>query len=236
MLEEVKEKVYQANMLLPQSGLVTLTWGNSSQIDRASGLVVIKPSGVPYKQLTPEDMVVVNMDGKVIEGDLQPSSDTPTHLYLYKKWLNITGIVHTHSPWAVAFAQAGLDIPAAGTTHADTFYGDVPVAQKLSKEQVERDYELNTGKTIVSEFTKRDLNPMAIPAVLTDDHGPFTWGENVNEAVHNAIILDTVANMAYHTMMLSPGQDIHIEQYLLDRHYYRKHGEMAYYGQKNQTF
>lgn len=231
MLEELKEKVYAANMALPKNRLVTLTWGNVSEIDRELGLIVIKPSGVPYETMTAQDMVVVDLQGNVVEGKLNPSSDTPTHVHLYKEWSELGGIVHTHSNWAVAFAQAGMDIPAAGTTHADTFYGDVPVAPKLTKEQVDTDYELNTGKTIVEEFTKRKLDPMAVPAILTDDHGPFTWGKDANDAVHNAIVLDTVANMTYHTIMLSGDKDVHIQQYLLDRHYYRKHGANAYYGQ-----
>lgn len=231
MLENLKKRVYDANMFLPHNGLVTLTWGNASEIDRQQGLIVIKPSGVPYEDLTPEDMVVVDLDGHVVEGDLNPSSDTPTHLYLYKKWPEIGGIVHTHSNWAVAFAQAGMDIPASGTTHADTFYGDVPVANKLTESQVNNNYELNTGVTIVQEFKERHIDPLAIPAVLTNDHGPFTWGESAAEAAKNALILDTVANMTYHTLMLSGSQDTHVAQYLLDKHYFRKHGEHAYYGQ-----
>lgn len=230
MLEDMKRKVYEANMALPKNNLVTLTWGNVSQIDRDSGYFVIKPSGVDYDELTPEDMVVVDMNGQVVEGKLNPSSDTPTHAFLYQQWPQLGGIVHTHSKWAVAFAQAGVPIPAAGTTHADTFYGDVPVAHRLTKAEVDGDYELNTGKSIVRAFQEKNIDPLAIPGVLTNDHGPFTWGKNAVDAVHNAIVLDVVAEMAYHTLQLNPN-DITIPQYLLDRHYYRKHGPNAYYGQ-----
>lgn len=231
MLEEIKQRVYEANLELPKNNLVTLTWGNVSEIDRESGLFVIKPSGVEYDQLKPEDMVVCDLDGKVVEGDLNPSSDTPTHAYLYRMWPEIGGIVHTHSKWAVSFAQAGVDLPAAGTTHADTFYGPVPVAPRLTKEEVDGEYELNTGKSIVDTFAKREIDPMAVPGVLTNDHGPFTWGKDAFSAVHNAIVLDVVAEMTYHTMQIN-GNDISVPQYLLDRHYFRKHGPNAYYGQK----
>lgn len=233
MLEELKEKVYEANIALPANNLVTLTWGNASQIDRDKGLFVIKPSGVDYDKLQPEDMVVVDLNGKVIEGQMNPSSDTPTHAFLYRYWSELGGIVHTHSKWAVAFAQAGIPVPAAGTTHADTFYGDVPVADRLSKEEVDGEYELNTGKSIARVFDRSNIDPMAVPGVLTNDHGPFTWGEDATEAVHNAIVLDVVAEMDYHTMSLNPSQDIHVPQYLLDRHYFRKHGVNAYYGQSS---
>ena len=231
MLENLKKVVYEANMSLPANNLVTLTWGNVSQIDREKGLFVIKPSGVDYKTLRPEDMVVVDLDGHVVEGDMNPSSDTPTHAFLYRHWHDLGGIVHTHSKWAVAFAQAGIPVPAAGTTHADTFYGDVPVADRLTQAEVADDYELNTGKSIVRVFERENLDPMAIPGVLTNDHGPFTWGKDAMDAVHNAIVLDVVADMDYHTMQLNPAQDIHVPQYLLDKHYYRKHGANAYYGQ-----
>ena len=186
---------------------------------------------VDYNDLKPEDMVVVSLDGHVVEGNLNPSTDTPTHAFLYRHWTDLGGIVHTHSKWAVAFAQAGIPVPAAGTTHADTFYGDVPVARRLTKNEVDSEYELNTGKSIVRAFESEDIDPMAVPGVLTNDHGPFTWGKDAMDAVHNAIVLDVVAEIDYHTMSLNPSQDIHVPQYLLDRHYYRKHGVNAYYGQ-----
>ncbi|MFK8248602.1 L-ribulose-5-phosphate 4-epimerase [Leuconostoc mesenteroides] len=231
MLEDLKKEVYEANMALPANNLVTLTWGNVSQVDREKGVFVIKPSGVDYNDLKPEDMVVVSLDGHVVEGNLNPSTDTPTHAFLYQHWTDLGGIVHTHSKWAVAFAQAGIPVPAAGTTHADTFYGDVPVARRLTKNEVDSEYELNTGKSIVRAFESEDIDPMAVPGVLTNDHGPFTWGKDAMDAVHNAIVLDVVAEIDYHTMSLNPSQDIHVPQYLLDRHYYRKHGVNAYYGQ-----
>lgn len=231
MLEDLKKEVYEANMALPANNLVTLTWGNVSQVDREKGVFVIKPSGVDYNDLKPEDMVVVSLDGHVVEGNLNPSTDTPTHAFLYRHWTDLGGIVHTHSKWAVAFAQAGIPVPAAGTTHADTFYGDVPVARRLTKNEVDSEYELNTGKSIVRAFESEDIDPIAVPGVLTNDHGPFTWGKDAIDAVHNAIVLDVVAEIDYHTMSLNPSQDIHVPQYLLDRHYYRKHGVNAYYGQ-----
>lgn len=231
MLEDLKKEVYEANMALPANNLVTLTWGNVSQVDREKGVFVIKPSGVDYNDLRPEDMVVVSLDGHVVEGNLNPSTDTPTHAFLYRHWTDLGGIVHTHSKWAVAFAQAGIPVPAAGTTHADTFYGDVPVARRLTKNEVDSEYELNTGKSIVRAFESEDIDPIAVPGVLTNDHGPFTWGKDAMDAVHNAIVLDVVAEIDYHTMSLNPSQDIHVPQYLLDRHYYRKHGVNAYYGQ-----
>lgn len=231
MLEDLKKEVYEANMALPANNLVTLTWGNVSQVDREKGVFVIKPSGVDYNDLKPEDMVVVSLDGHVVEGNLNPSTDTPTHAFLYRHWTDLGGIVHTHSKWAVAFAQAGIPVPAAGTTHADTFYGDVPVARRLTKNEVDSEYELNTGKSIVRAFESENIDPTAVPGVLTNDHGPFTWGKDAMDAVHNAIVLDVVAEIDYHTMSLNPSQDIHVPQYLLDRHYYRKHGVNAYYGQ-----
>ena len=231
MLEDLKKEVDEANMALPANNLVTLTWGNVSQVDREKGVFVIKPSGVDYNDLNPEDMVVVSLDGHVVEGNLNPSTDTPTHAFLYRHWTDLGGIVHTHSKWAVAFAQAGIPVPAAGTTHVDTFYGDVPVARRLTKNEVDSEYELNTGKSIVRAFESEDIDPTAVPGVLTNDHGPFTWGKDAMDAVHNAIVLDVVAEIDYHTMSLNPSQDIHVPQYLLDRHYYRKHGVNAYYGQ-----
>ncbi|ORI93024.1 L-ribulose-5-phosphate 4-epimerase [Leuconostoc mesenteroides] len=231
MLEDLKKEVYEANMALPANNLVTLTWENVSQVDREKGVFVIKPSGVDYNDLKPEDMVVVSLDGHVVEGNLNPSTDTPTHAFLYRHLTDLGGIVHTHSKWAVAFAQAGIPVPAAGTTHADTFYGDVPVARRLTKNEVDSEYELSTGKSIVRAFESEDIDPMAVPGVLTNDQGPFTWGKDAMDAVHNAIVLDVVAEIDYHTMSLNPSQDIHVPQYLLDRHYYRKHGVNAYYGQ-----
>ncbi|HJG84719.1 MAG TPA: L-ribulose-5-phosphate 4-epimerase [Weissella thailandensis] len=233
MLEDVKQRVYDANMALPKHGLIKFTWGNVSEIDRESGLFVIKPSGVPYDELKPEDMVVVDLDGKIVEGDLNPSSDTETHRILYKEFPEIGGIVHTHSPWAVSFAQAGIDLPAAGTTHADTFYGDVPVARQMTDEEINGEYELETGNVIIETFKKRGIDPMAVPAVLAQDHGPFTWGESADKAVYNAVVLEESAKMAYHTIMLNP-HSIHVSQTLLDKHYLRKHGANAYYGQKSK--
>ncbi|WP_261805903.1 L-ribulose-5-phosphate 4-epimerase [Lapidilactobacillus luobeiensis] len=232
MLENLKKEVYEANMLLPKYDLVTFTWGNVSAIDRDKGLFVIKPSGVDYETLTPDDMVVVDLDGNVVEGKLNPSSDTPTHTVLYNAFPEIGGIVHTHSPWAVSFAQAGIDLPATGTTHADTFYGPVPVSDALTKEEIESAYEENTGKVIVRTFKERGIKPMDVPAVLVQDHGPFTWGATAEKAVYNAKVLEVAAEMAYHTMMLQGHGDVSVPQYLLDKHYYRKHGVNAYYGQK----
>ncbi|APS42667.1 L-ribulose-5-phosphate 4-epimerase [Weissella jogaejeotgali] len=233
MLEDVKQRVYDANMALPKHGLIKFTWGNVSEIDRESGLFVIKPSGVPYDELKPEDMVVVDLDGKIVEGDLNPSSDTETHRILYKEFPEMGGIVHTHSPWAVSFAQAGIDLPAAGTTHADTFYGDVPVARQMTDEEINGEYELETGNVIIETFKERGIDPMAVPAVLAQDHGPFTWGESADKAVYNAVVLEESAKMAYHTIMLNP-HSIHVSQTLLDKHYLRKHGANAYYGQKSK--
>lgn len=231
MLEELKQQVYEANMRLPKLELVTFTWGNVSGIDREQGLFVIKPSGVEYEKLSPADMVVVDLDGKVVEGDLNPSSDTMTHAVLYKAFPNIGGIVHAHSPWAVSFAQAGVDLEAMGTTHADTFYGDVPVTDALTKKEIESAYEENTGKVIVRTFAERGIDPDAVPAVLVKQHGPFTWGPTAAKAVETAKILEVVAEMNYHALQLTRA-DIRVPQYLLDKHYYRKHGANAYYGQK----
>lgn len=231
MLEELKQQVYEANMRLPKLELVTFTWGNVSGIDREQGLFVIKPSGVEYEKLSPADMVVVDLDGQVVEGDLNPSSDTMTHAVLYKAFPNIGGIVHAHSSWAVSFAQAGVDLEAMGTTHADTFYGDVPVTDALTKEEIESAYEENTGKVIVRTFAERGIDPDAVPAVLVKQHGPFTWGPTAAKAVETAKILEVVAEMNYHALQLTRA-DIRVPQYLLDKHYYRKHGANAYYGQK----
>ena len=232
MLEQLKQEVYEANMQLPKLGLVSFTWGNVSGIDREKGLYVIKPSGVPYDELKPADMVVVNLAGEVVEGDYNPSSDTPTHTYLYNHFPKIGGIVHTHSPWAVAFAAAKLDIPAMNTTHADTFYTDIPAADALTQDEIEADYEGNTGKTIVKTFEERGLDYEATPGTLVSQHGPFTWGATPAKAVYNATVLEVVAEEDYHTMQMTMG-DSHLPQYLLDKHYYRKHGANAYYGQNN---
>ncbi|MBP1043571.1 L-ribulose-5-phosphate 4-epimerase [Vagococcus sp. BWB3-3] len=234
MLESLKEQVYAANMALFDSQLVTLTWGNVSGIDPTTNHVVIKPSGVPYEKLQPSDMVVVDLSGKVIEGELNPSSDTPTHVFLYRQWQDIGGIVHTHSKWAVSFAQAGLSIPVYGTTHADTFYGEVPVARSLTQNEVETAYELNTGKTIVENFEDEARDHLAVPGILTNDHGPFTWGQDAMAAVNHAIALEAIAEMAYRTQMLNGG-DNQLPSFLLDKHYYRKHGENAYYGQRRHS-
>lgn len=238
MLEGLKEKVYRANMQLVEYGLVVLTWGNVSGIDREKGLFVIKPSGVPYSSMTADDMVVMDLNGNKVEGELNPSSDTPTHLELYKNFENIGGVVHTHSSWACTWAQAGRDIPAYGTTHADFANGAVPCARGLTKEEVESAYEKNTGSVIVEEFLRRGITPEECPAVLVHRHGPFTWGSDPFKAVENALILDEVAKMAYRTEVAAAnGNDsnIGIEDYLLEKHYQRKHGKNAYYGQLNKN-
>ena len=231
MLEELKQKVYEANMLLPKYGLVTFTWGNVSAIDREKGLFVIKPSGVDYEVMKPEDMVVVDLNGNVVEGRLNPSSDTPTHLELYKGFPEIGGVVHTHSTYATSFAQSGRDIPCYGTTHADYFYGSIPCVRNLTKEEIDEAYELNTGKLIVNEFKRMDKDPEAVPAVLCKNHGPFAWGKDANNAVHNAVVLEEVAKMALFTEQIN-SQVISAPQELQDKHYFRKHGANAYYGQK----
>ena len=231
MLEELKQKVYEANMLLPKYGLVTFTWGNVSAIDRESGLFVIKPSGVPYEKLCAEDMVVMNLLGEKVEGVLNPSSDTATHLELYKAFPEIGGIVHTHSSWATSWAQAGRGIPCYGTTHADYIYGEVPCVRNLTVEEIEAAYEKNTGVLIVEEFQSRNLDVKAVPAVLCKNHGPFTWGKDAMEAVHNAVVLEEVAKMAARTERINPDV-LEAPQELQDKHYFRKHGENAYYGQK----
>ena len=225
MLEELKQLVYEANMDLPRYGLVTFTWGNVSAIDRESGLFVIKPSGVAYDRLKPEDMVVMNLKGEKVEGRYNPSSDTATHLELYKAFPEIGGIVHTHSSYATSWAQAGRSIPCYGTTHADYIYGEVPCVRCLNKEEIEEAYEENTGHLIVNEFKRMQKDPVAVPAVLCKNHGPFTWGKDAKEAVHNAVVLEEVAKMAYRTESINP-------QELQDKHYFRKHGANAYYGQK----
>ena len=228
MLEELKEQVLRANLALPEHGLVTFTWGNVSGIDREKGLVVIKPSGVPYPSLRKEHLVVVDLDGNRVEGDLKPSSDTPTHLVLYRAFADIGGIVHTHSPWATSFAQAGRNIPALGTTHADYFYGEIPCTRKMTPEEINGNYEEETGNVIVETFLGTD--PMHIPGVLVNTHGPFSWGKDPMDAVHNAVVLEEVSKMAFNTIMLNPGIGP-MDRELLDRHFLRKHGANAYYGQ-----
>ena len=231
MLEELKQQVYAANMELPRRGLVTYTWGNVSGIDRKAGLVVIKPSGVAYEELTPDKLVVLDLDGRKVEGGLNPSSDTKTHLELYKAYPQLGGIVHTHSTYAVAFAQARRDLPAFGTTHADYFYGPVPCTRELTPEEIDEDYEKNTGKVIVETFKARGIDPLYVPGVLCASHGPFTWGKDAHEAVHNAVVLENVAMMACRCEMVNP-QVQPAPQELQDKHYLRKHGPNAYYGQK----
>ncbi|MBR2055121.1 MAG: L-ribulose-5-phosphate 4-epimerase [Clostridia bacterium] len=228
-MEELKIQVLQANLLLPEYNLVTFTWGNVSGIDREKGLVVIKPSGVSYNGMTKDDMVVVDLDGKVVEGKWKPSSDTPTHLALYKAFPKMGGIVHTHSRWATTFAQAGRSIPAMGTTQGDYFYGDIPCTRPMTAEEIKGEYEKETGNVIIETFKGKD--PMDIPAVVVYSHGPFAWGENAMEAVHNAVVLEEVAFMDWHAMVLNPDQG-RMQQELLDKHYLRKHGANAYYGQK----
>ncbi|MCQ2752958.1 MAG: L-ribulose-5-phosphate 4-epimerase [Bacilli bacterium] len=229
-LKKLKEIVYQENLNLVKHDLVVLTWGNVSAVDRAKGVMVIKPSGVSYEKMKATDMVVVSLKtGKTINSHYRPSSDTPTHLELYRKFPHIGGIVHTHSPFATAFAQAGLDIVPLGTTHADTFYGAIPCIKKLSKQAIQKDYELNTGKAIVNAFKKLDYE--AMPAALLQSHGPFAWGQDAHEAVKNAVTLEAVAKMAFITLRLNP-KTPKIDQYLSDKHYQRKHGKNAYYGQK----
>jgi len=229
VLEDLKRKVLYANLELPKYGLVKFTWGNVSAIDRAQGLVVIKPSGVKYEEMTDEDMVVVDLEGRIVEGTKRPSSDTPTHLVLYKAFLQVGGIVHTHSTWATVWAQAGRSIPALGTTHADYFYGDIPCTRPLTDEEIQTAYERETGTVIVETFANRD--PVATPGVVVQGHAPFAWGKDAEEAVHNAVVLEEVAHLALHTKMLSP-DGLVLQQALLDKHYLRKHGSDAYYGQK----
>lgn len=228
MLEKLKEEVFKANLLLPQFGLVTFTWGNVSGIDREKGLVVIKPSGVEYDTMTADDMVVTDLDGNVVEGKYKPSSDTPTHVELYKAFPNIGGIVHTHSRGATSFAQAHRDIPALGTTHGDYFYGDIPCTRLMTAQEIGGEYEKETGKVIIETF--KDKDPDAIPAVLVASHGPFSWGKTPYEAVHNAVVLEEVSFMALQAMTLNP-EIGKMQQELLDKHYLRKHGKNAYYGQ-----
>ncbi|MDO5292860.1 MAG: L-ribulose-5-phosphate 4-epimerase [bacterium] len=230
MLEELKRRVYEANMLLPKYGLVTFTWGNVSEIDRETGIFAIKPSGVDYDKLRPEDMVLVDLDGRKVEGNYNPSSDTATHVELYKAFLEVGGVVHTHSSYATSWAQAGRSIPCYGTTHADYIYGEVPCVRCLSKEEIESAYEENTGHLIVNEFHRLGKDPAAVPAVLCKNHGPFAWGKDAMEAVHNAVVLEEVAKMAFRSELI----EVRVQpapHELQDKHYYRKHGKNAYYGQ-----
>jgi L-ribulose-5-phosphate 4-epimerase len=230
MLDVLKELVYNANIELVHQGLVIYTWGNVSGIDKESKLVVIKPSGVAYSKMKPSDMVVVDLDGTVVEGELRPSSDLPTHLELYKRYQDIGGVVHTHSEWATSWAQAGQSIPCYGTTHADYFYGNIPCSRRLSEEEITHNYELNSGKVIIETLEGEGYTPLEMPGIILFNHGPFTWGETPEKAVHNAKVLEEVAKMGYRTttlnLSISP-----ISQVLLDKHYLRKHGENAYYGQ-----
>ena len=229
MLEELKQKVLKANLALVKHNLITFTWGNVSGIDRETGLVVIKPSGVEYEGMTAEDMVVVDLQGNVVEGKWKPSSDTPTHLALYRAFPELGGVVHTHSRWATSWAQAGRGIPAYGTTHGDYFYGEIPCTRKLTPEEIAGDYELETGNVIIETFKGK---PHAdIPAVLVNSHGPFAWGTDPDNAVHNAVVLEELAFMAYHAEAINPSVGV-MQQELLDKHYLRKHGKNAYYGQK----
>lgn len=230
MLDKLKEEVFQANVDLPKHGLVKYTWGNVSAIDRDSGLFVIKPSGVTYEKMTAQDMVVVDLDGRVVEGELNPSSDTLTHAVLYKHYTQIGGIAHTHSTWATIWAQAGLDVQAMGTTHADTFYGSVPCARFLTEKEVNDGYEVETGKVIIETFEERGLDVLAVPGILLQGHGPFTWGKDAKSAVMNSVVLDEVSKMNFFTQKLN-GLAEELPQRILDKHYLRKHGQNAYYGQ-----
>ena len=229
MLAQLKEKVLKANLDLVKYNLVTFTWGNVSGIDREKGLIVIKPSGVEYFGMTADDMVVIDLDGNIVEGKWKPSSDTPTHIALYKAFENIGGVVHTHSRWATSWAQAGRGIAPYGTTHGDYFYGEIPCTRKMTPQEIFGEYELETGNVIIETFNQKSYSD--IPAVLVNSHGPFAWGITPDNAVHNAVVLEELAFMAYHTEMLNPSVDS-MQQELLDKHYLRKHGENAYYGQK----
>ena len=232
MLEELKKRVYETNILLPKYDLVTFTWGNVSEIDREKGIFAIKPSGVDYDLLTPDDMVLMDLDGNKVEGRYNPSSDTPTHLELYKAFADVGGIVHTHSSYATSWAQSGRGIPCYGTTHADYFYGEIPCLRCLTREEIADAYEKNTGLLIADEFRRLGLDPAAVPAALCKNHGPFAWGRDAKEAVHNAVVLEEVAKMAFRCELINP-EVSPAPQELQDKHYYRKHGANAYYGQDN---
>ena len=232
MLEELKKKVYEGNMLLPHYGLVTFTWGNVSGIDEATGYVVIKPSGVSYEELKPQDMVVVDLEGRKVEGKYNPSSDTLTHIEIYREFSQIKSVVHTHSSWATSWAQAGRDIPCYGTTHADYMYGDIPCLRNLTPEEIKTAYEKNTGRLIVDYF--KDKDPLAMPAVLCKNHGVFTWGKSIRDAICHSVVLEEIAKMATRTESINPNV-LPAPKELLDKHYMRKHGPNAYYGQKNNN-
>jgi L-ribulose-5-phosphate 4-epimerase len=230
VLNHLKQEVLEANLELPKYGLVTFTWGNVSAIDRSQGLVAIKPSGVPYEQLKVDDIVVLDLEGNIVEGELKPSSDTPTHLELYRSFAEIGGIVHTHSPWATSWAQAGRGIPALGTTHADYFYGEIPCTRAMREDEIRGAYELETGKVIVEKFRSAGIDPAQVPGVLVYCHAPFSWGKDAHNAVHNAVVMEEVAKIGFHTFALNPTTGP-MDQTLLDRHFLRKHGANAYYGQ-----
>lgn len=232
MLEELKQKVMQANLDIVKHGLVLLTWGNVSAYDDETELVVIKPSGVSYETMTPNDMVVVDLNGNKVEGKLNPSSDTPTHLVLYKEFNGIKSVVHTHSKWATSWAQAGMDIPALGTTHADSFYGEIPCTRRLDDVEIQSEYEKETGLAIVETFKKKDIDPLDMGAVIVANHGPFTWGPSCSKAVENAVVLEFVSEMAFISTRLN--SEASMQQKLMEKHFLRKHGKYAYYGQKNK--
>lgn len=232
IIKEMKERVYHANMQLPVWDLVKLTWGNVSEINRELKLIVIKPSGVNYKEMTIDQMVVIDYEGNVVEEpSLRPSSDVATHLYLYKKFKHISSVVHTHSSCAVSWAQSGRSLPVYGTTHADTFYGEIPVSRQLTQEEVEEAYEVNTGKVIVETFEEQSLDPLAVPGILVNGHGPFTWGSTTQQAIEHSYVLEEICSMALMTESIQTVEN-HLPQYILDKHYFRKHGKHAYYGQK----
>lgn len=230
MLEGLKQEVLQANLDLVKYGLVLLTWGNASAYDEETGLVVIKPSGVPYDTMVAEDMVVVDLNGNKVEGKYNPSSDTPTHLEIYKTFKGVNAVVHTHSRWATSWAQAGMDIPCLGTTHADNFYGDIPCTRKMTRQEIQASYEKETGTVIIETFNNRQIDPLKVGAVIVANHGPFSWGISIDKAVKNSVVMEYVAEMAYHSIQLN--QDADMQQTLLDKHFLRKHGKNAYYGQK----
>ena len=230
MLKDLKEEVLEANLALPEYGMVTFTWGNVSAIDKEKKLVVIKPSGVEYDVMKVSDLVVVDLEGNTVEGNYKPSSDTATHLALYKAFPEIGGIVHTHSEWATSWAQAGRSIPALGTTHADYFYGEIPCTRRMTAAEIKNEYELETGNVIIETFKEKGIDPVAMPGVLVFSHGPFAWGKDAHNAVHNAVVLEEVAKMAFRSLTLSPGQ-VKMQDELLDKHFLRKHGKDAYYGQ-----
>ena len=231
MLDVLKAEVLKSNLDLVKHNLVTFTWGNVSGIDREKGLIVIKPSGVEYDKMVADDLVVIDLEGRVVEGNFSPSSDTPTHLALYNACPEIGGVVHTHSPWATSWAQAGQSIPAMGTTHADYFYGGIPCTRAMTPEEIQGEYEKETGMIIIETLKEKEISPLEIPAALVYSHGPFTWGKNADEAVHNAVVLEEIAQMAYRSLKISPQQG-NMQKELLEKHFMRKHGADAYYGQK----